>query len=347
MISYRDMTFRLSKRPWALFCTVFGFAAFSIVIPTTPVLIQAEPTVLNSIKAVVNGEAITQTMLDAALQTQVQVWMVGNRGAVSPTEAEKQIRELESDALDDLIDRMLILSEFKRLGGDIKSQYIDESVARFVSDRFGGDRQKFVDELAKSGMTIAQFRDVQKDQIAIQALRSQHSGDTTIPPTPWEKRRKYNEIKDEFASEGRIKLRIMSIPRQTPTSSEAQQKAKLDRIMSSLRSGGSFAALAREHSADSFADKGGYIGVISRSGPLNKGLTGFAYSLPTGQASSPVEDGPFWRIIKSDGRVGQTVPDFDELEEEVVKRLTIEQRQKALETWLAKLRRDANVRIYD
>ena len=138
---------------------------------------ESAPVELNRIKAVVNGEPITQTMVDQAVQTQVQVWLMGNKGMVSRTEAEREIRQMEGRALDDLIDRNLILSEFKKRGGVIKDQYVDESVNRFVTDRFKGDKDKFMEELKKTGMTISQFREIQRDQIAIQALRSQNSGD--------------------------------------------------------------------------------------------------------------------------------------------------------------------------
>ena len=84
------------------------------------------PVELNRMKAVVNGEPITQTMVDQAVQTQVQVWLMGNKGMVSRTEAEREIRRMEERAIDDLIDRTLILSEFKKLGGVIKDQYVDE-----------------------------------------------------------------------------------------------------------------------------------------------------------------------------------------------------------------------------
>jgi peptidyl-prolyl cis-trans isomerase SurA len=306
----------------------------------------AAPVELNRIKAVVNGEPITQSMVDAAVQTQVQVWLMGNKGMVSRAEAEREIRRMEERALDDLIDRNLILSEFKKLGGQIKDQYVDEAITRFISERFKGDRDQFLAELKKSGMTIAQFREVQRDQIAIQALRSKHGGEETIPNTPWEKRAEYERIKKEFASEGQPKVRIMSIPKATPTSGPEEQKKVLDSVMASVKGGGDFGALAKKHSADSLAEKGGYVGVLGRD-MLNEGLTKVAYDLPAGQVSPPLDDGPFWRIIKVDERVGQKTPSFSELEEEVDRRLTIQKRQKNLETWLKKLRRDANVRIYD
>lgn len=321
-----------------------ALSAFLAALPCLP--LAAAPVELNRIKAVVNGEPITQTMVDQAVQTQVQVWLMGNNGMVTRAEAEREIRRMEATALEDLIDRNLILSEFKKLGGQIKDQFVDEAINRFINDRFKGNRDQFLAELKKSGMTIAQFREIQRDQIAIQALRSKHGGEDTIPNTPWEKRAKYNEIKGEFASEGKPKLRIMSIAKQTETKSPEEQKKVLEEVMSKLRSGGDFAELARKHSADSFASKGGYVGVLGKD-ELNEGLTRIAYSLPAGQVSQPLDDGPFWRILKVDERVGQKTPSFEELEEEVDRRLTIDKRKKNLESWLKKLRRDANVRIYE
>lgn len=307
---------------------------------------EAAPVELNRIKAVVNGEPITQTMVDQAVQTQVQVWLMGNKGMVSRSEAEREIRQMEGRALDDLIDRNLILSEFKKLGGEIKDQYVDESVNRFVTERFKGDREKFVEELKKTGMTISQFREIQRDQIAIQALRSQNAGDDKTPNTPWEKKAKFEEIKGEFAKEGQPKLRIMSIPKQTDSSSIENQKKVVADIVSKLNSGADFGELAKKHSADSFASKGGYVGVLGKD-TLNASLTQVAYGLPSGKISQPLDDGPFWRILKVDARVGGSTPGFEELEKEVDQRLTIEKRQKNVEGWLLKLRRDANVRIYE
>ncbi len=308
--------------------------------------LEAAPVELNRIRAVVNSEPITQTMVDQTVQMHVQMWLMGNKGMVSKAEAEREIRKMEATALEDLIDRNLILSEFKKLGGQIKDQYVDEAVNKFVADRFKGDKTAFAAELKKSGMTIAQFRDIQRDQIAIQALRSKHGGEENVPNTPWEKKAKYNEIKGQFASEGTPKVRIISIPKQTPESSLDAQKKVLENVMGQLRSGGSFSDLAKKYSTDSFASKGGYVGTLGKD-ELNEGLTRVAYSLPTGQISQPLDSGINWHILKVEERVGQKTPSFDELEGEVDRRLTAEKRNKTLDTWLKKLRRDANVRIYN
>ncbi len=308
--------------------------------------LEAKPIVLNGIRAVVNGEPITQTMVDSAVETQVRMWLVENKGMVSRAEADREIKKMEVRALDDLIDRMLILSEFKRMGGNIKDSIVDEQINSFIKNRFGGDRAKFLEELKRTGMTIAQFREVQRDQIAINALRSQNSGDSAIPHTPWAKKKKYDEIKGKFASEGKVKLSIMSLPKEVPGKSASERAAYVKSLHSRLQKGADFGSIAKKESQDSFASKGGYVGAIGRD-TLNPALTQLAYDLPSGRVSPLIDDGPFWRILKSNGRVGQSVPSFEKLEDEVEQRLTMEQRQEYLEVWLKKLRRDANVRLYD
>ncbi len=307
-------------------------------------LAVSKPLELNRIRAVVNGKPITQLEVDAALQMQVRMYFMGNQGRVSKTKAKSDIRAMEDDALEEVINKKLIISEFERQGGTIKPQFVDEAVSRFVSTRFNGDKNKFAAELKKSGMTLAQFREVQKEQIAVQALTSQNIGNNNTPLTPWAKKAKYNEIKSEFATDGQVKLRMLSIDRITAEKSESQQTALIKSIRSQLTRGSSFSSLAKKYSVDSFQEKGGYVGVVGKN-TLNPGLTQLAYSLADGQVTQPIPDGPYWRILKSDGRVGRTVPSYEKLEPEVERRLKSENFNERRGKWLERLRRDANVRI--
>jgi len=308
---------------------------------------QAKPKELTRIRAVVNGEPITQLEVDSALQTQVRIYLMGNKGQISRSKAERDIRAMDGKALKDIIDQKLILSEFKRLGGEIKGQYIDESIDKFIKDRFGGDKEKFASELKKSGMSIAQFREIQRDQIAVHALTSQNVKDDGVQfLTKKAKQDMYNEIKGQYTSEGRVKLRMLSIPKKTADRSMEQQKELVKSIRSKLVNGEDFASLAKEYSQDSFAGKGGYVGVIGKQ-TLNPGLTQFAYRLSRGEVSQPIDDGPFWRLMKSEGRIGQSVPSYEDLLDTVEERLRAKKFQERRDDWLKKLRRDANVRIYD
>ncbi|MEO0415808.1 MAG: peptidylprolyl isomerase, partial [Verrucomicrobiota bacterium] len=236
--------------------------------------------------------------------------------------------------------------EFYSKGGVIKDQYVDESVNRFISDRFQGDRDKFLAHLSDSGMTLNQFRETQRKQIAVQALRSQQSGGgpEKMLIMPWEKKKKYEEIKSEFSTSGTPYVRIISMPKITPEKTVYSQKSHVESIRRQAASGSSFSSLAKKYSADSFADKGGYIGSVKKL--PNKHIHMVANETRTGGVSDLIDDGPFWRIIKVDSRSGGKTPSYDEIEDEVEQRLMMEKRQKGMDSWLKKLRRDANVRIF-
>jgi parvulin-like peptidyl-prolyl isomerase len=139
---------------------------------------------------------------------------------------------------------------------------------------------------------------------------------------------------------------MLSIPKITQSSSMSDQAELIKSIRSQILKGASFSSMAKKYSGDSFADKGGYVGVVGRS-TLNQRLTQIAYSLPTGRVSDVIDDGPSWRLMYVDGRTGQKVPSQKELEDEIEKRLAIKKRQANMDSWLKKLRRDSNVRIYD
>ena len=107
------------------------------------------------------------------------MYLLKNTGKATAGDAEKEIRKLEQNALDDLIDRRLILDEFNKMGGQIQEKYIDQSVDRFVEDRFGGDRDRFLKQLSQQQIPLEKFRNHQREQIAIEALRSKYSSGST------------------------------------------------------------------------------------------------------------------------------------------------------------------------
>ncbi len=325
-----------------IFCclSVFSFALLSLA-PCS-----AAPVELTRIKATVNGEPITQVDLNEAVRTQVQMFLMNNR-VDTADKAAVEIKRLEERALNDLIDKKLILSEFKAKGGTIPDKYVDEQVDRFVNGRYGGDRNKFMEALAKQGLSLNQFRNIQRDQIAVQALRAQQGGDSKkVFIMPHEREAMYKEIRSEYTSEGRVKLSLISIPKSVGNRTPEQQKQLANEIRSRIVTGkSSFSAEAKRYSHDQFSQKGGYVGEIDRT-MLNPTITDVAYRLSSKQVSSVVDGGGFYHILYSGGRVGKKTPSKKELEKEIEQRIRVKKNQSNMEGWLKKLRRDANVRIY-
>ena len=325
-----------------------GLAIASLAAPSTVSASGFQE--INALKAVVNGESITSIEVDTAVATQIQLWLLEHKNDRSLTQAkvDAKVEEMKKEALNDLIDRKLILAEFKSMGGSIKETYVDTAIDEFITKRFSGDRDKFLAELRKSGMTIRQFRDMQREQITIQALRGQNDGPDTLINTPAEMQAKYEEIKGEYAEDPEIILRMLSIPKTTADSDETSQKRLAEDIRRQLQNGADFATMAQTHSADSARTDGGLVG----GGPigkdfLNEKLTSIAFGLAPRKVSDLIDDGPYWRLMYVDARQGGAVPSFEKLKDTVDKLLMQEKRKGYIDRWLEKLRRDAGIRIYE
>ena len=93
-----------------------------------------EELMVNGIAAIVNDEVITKAQVNAAIATQFRLYLLENQ-SVGRVKQEAKLKELQAAALDDLINRKLIISEFKKQGGAIKSSYIDQAVDTFIRER--------------------------------------------------------------------------------------------------------------------------------------------------------------------------------------------------------------------
>lgn len=301
---------------------------------------------VNGIAATVNGEVVTKAEVNGAVVTQTQLWLFQNQTASAATRNAK-INEIKAAALKDLIDRKLILAEFKTKGGVIKRQYIDQAVDRIIRDRFKGDRNKFNEELQKSGLTFPDFRKIQEEQIIVGAMRSQNSGGRIMINTPKERQDAYKKHRDQFATDSFVKLRMLSIPKQTAegAKSSSSQKALIEEIRKKLVEGADFATMAKTYSQDSFASDGGSAGTIGKD-VLNEKITSIAFSLEPRKVSDVIDDGTDWRLLYLDAKQEGKTPPLSEVHEQVDKLVTQEKRQKTVENWLKRLRKDADVRIF-
>lgn len=316
-------------------------ALFLTVIP----LAQAADEV-NGIAATVNGEVVTKAEVAGAVMTQTQLWLFQNQMA-TPAQRDAEIAKIKAAALKDLIDRKLILAEFKKKGGVIKRQYIDQAVDKIIRERFKGDRNKFNEELQKSGLTFPDFRKIQAEQITVGAMRSQNSGGRIMVNTPKEREETYRKHRDQFATDSFVKLRMISIPKQTVEGekSVAAQRALIDEIQKKLAGGADFATMAKTYSQDSFAADGGSAGTIGKD-VLNEKLTEIAFSLEPRKVSEVVDDGADWRLLYLDAKQEGKTPPLSEVMDQVDKMVTQEKRQAIVENWLKRLRKDADVRIF-
>jgi parvulin-like peptidyl-prolyl isomerase len=297
----------------------------------------ADTQVLNGVAAVVNEEVVTFSQvreLTGALEASLRANFSGN----VLTERTKEIR---LRALNDLIDRQLILQEFKKMKGQIPPHAIDDRVNVIIREEFGGDKSAFLRTIAAQGFTMDGIRKMEEEKIIVQAMRSREvKSEPLLAPGAVESY--YRQHIQEWTANDQVKLSMIKI--NSGTDREKSRKM-IQEIREKIVRGADFASLAKVYSEDSTQDKGGDWGWIKR-GDLNPEMEQVVFRLPTGKISDIIELNQTYYLMLAEQKKGGVSKPLKEVRNEIEARLLQVERQKDQQEWLQRLRKKAYVKIY-
>lgn len=297
---------------------------------------------VNGLAAVVNGKVITKSEVRDAVNAQEQMLRMKHRD--DPAAFEKEMRELRETALDSLIDRELILSEFAKIGGVIKPQYVEDDINGIIRESFKGDRDAFVTELARTGMTMKKFRELREKMIIVQVMRGRYAGGQP-PATPREVNDFYQKNNENYREKDMLKISTITIPKFTgdADAGPAKQKKIADEIRSKIVAGGDFATMAKTYSQDSRAENGGEWDWMERK-QMKKSLADTAFNLKSGGVSPVLDDETSYIIIYLDAKkLGDATP-LEKVRPDIERIIDQEKGKASLDKWLAELRRKAVIK---
>lgn len=306
--------------------------------------LKAVEEVLNGIAAVVNGEIITfsqvRELVGARERSTAEIYQ--------GEELQRRIKEMRQGAVQDLVDRALILQEFRKKEFNIPSYIIDDSINRIIRQEFGGDRTAFVKTLQAQGYTMARFREVEKDKITVQAMRQAKTSDNIIV-SPVKIREYYNKNSAAYTSPEQVKLRMIVLKEgssngDAPSDSSAGKKQMAAELREKLAGGAEFDRLAQMYSEDSTSDMGGDWGWIERK-TLNEDLAKVAFSLKPGEISTVTQLDNGYYILMVEARKPAVTKPLSEVQPEIVQALIQEEKLKGQERWLKSLREKAYIKI--
>jgi parvulin-like peptidyl-prolyl isomerase len=306
--------------------------------------LKAVEEVLNGIAAVVNGEIITfsqvRELVGARERSAAEIYQ--------GEELQRRIKEMRQGAVQELVDRALILQEFRKKEFNIPSYIIDDSINRIIRQEFGADRTAFVKTLQAQGYTMARFREVEKDKITVQAMRQAKTSDNIIV-SPVKIREYYNKNSAAYTSPEQVKLRMIVLKEgssngDAPSDSSAGKKQMAAELREKLAGGAEFDRLAQMYSEDSTSDMGGDWGWIERK-TLNEDLAKVAFSLKPGEISTVTQLDNGYYILMVEARKPAVTKPLSEVQPEIVQALIQEEKLKGQERWLKGLREKAYIKI--
>jgi len=303
---------------------------------------------VNGIAAKVNGRVITKNEVSFMLapvyaQLRTQFPRLG-------PEFDKQFKEARDKVLEELIDRQIILDEFKQIGASIRPNLIDEEVKRQMRELYNGDEVRFREELKNSRLTMEGYRTMTQEKMVVQSMRAQQFADAP-PPLPNEIQNDYNEIKSTLrdTSKDMITFRKIFIPAADPESPLATPETQLalaEDLARQLNEGKEFEEIAKTNSKDAFASEGGLQEDIPRT-DLAAEFAAIVFEAAEGKVLGPLLDPRGFTIVKVTGKKLGPAPPLGEVRGMIEERVRRKKTSAQYDRWIESRRKRSMIEIKD
>lgn len=313
--------------------------------PAAPPVAPAGAIEVNGIAAKVNGQVITKSELNfrlAPIYAQLAA-QFPRRG----DEFERQVLDAREKLLQEMIDREIILSEFKALekkGASLPDHVVDKEVKRQIQANFNGSEAKFDEELKRARMTRDGYRKMTREQLIVQAMRAEHFSDAP-PPLPGEINKEYDEVKEKLrdTSKDLITFNKIFLPladADNPLATPETQLALAEKLAADIKGGADIAALAKQHSRDAFAADGGFQKDVPRT-DLQPEFAAIIFGGKDGDVVGPLKDPAGFTVVKITKIAQGPYPPLSEVRDMIEDRVRTKKNSAAYQKWITSKQRAA------
>jgi peptidyl-prolyl cis-trans isomerase SurA len=295
---------------------------------------------LNDIVARVNDALITYKEVRTAIDSDLE--FIERRFAGQPALREQKERELWSEAVQQLVERQLILHEFKTGGYNLPESWIEDQIDKDVRDNYG-DRLTLTRTLQARGLTFENYRQRVRERIIMEAMIGQFVPRNPVI-SPFKIETYYKENQEAFKLEDQIKLRMIVLANR-PTDSSFSPRDMAQEIHSKLEEGAPFAEMAMIYSQGSQSVEGGDWGWIERS-VLRSDLAEVAFSLAPGGHSDVVEtpDGCYLMLVE-EVKPAHTRP-LSDVRDQIERILKDQEKARLRDRWIGRLKAKSFVQYF-
>jgi ppiC-type peptidyl-prolyl cis-trans isomerase len=295
----------------------------------------------NNILAVVEDRVITR----AEVMKEVEPFIPQIRAAArSELEFTSRVNSYVREIVQNMVDRELIVKEFKAKGMTIPQSYLDTHFDDYVTKEFNGDRAEFIKFIQSQGKTIKQFRAEQEKDIIVSYMQGQKR-QSVSEISPAKIKEYYDANKSKWYSPASVKIRLITLKTGMYATLDENKKLAAE-IMERIKKGEDFAELAKRFSKDDSSVKGGEWGWYKK-GELSPILDKKVFALKVGEVTEPTEIGDMIFILKVEEKKEDGIQSIDDVREQIEWTI-VEQNGKAIfQKWLEGLRRNAFVKYYE
>ncbi len=241
----------------------------------------------------------------------------------------ESVMRMKEEFLDQLIEEALILKAARRLGVTLTEQELEEEIMKTKNDYKGESLREY---LNTQGISFEDWKKRVKKRMVIEKtirIRSHYKGVITTD----EARTYYEAHRAEYMLPERVKAR------QIVTTSERDA----NRILRELKNGKEFEELALEKSLGPESQFGGDLGYFTR-GDMPEEFD-VVFSMGEGQVSETVKSPYGFHIFKVEDRVPGRQLAFEEVIDDIKKKIAQMKSEERYYEWLEELKKNAKTKI--
>jgi peptidyl-prolyl cis-trans isomerase C len=258
---------------------------------------------------------------------------------------EAQMAKFKQRIIDRLVEEELIKQKLDTEKVEVPEAAIQKELDEYKG-RVPGGADRFEEFLKKTGKTIDDLKVDIKKRLALKTFLNKEKA---LDVTDEECQGYFTENKKRFATKERCKAAhiLIKTGKDDDEAKTDEAKKKIDEIYKEAnKKGTDFAALAKTKSEGPSAPRGGDLGWFTR-GRMVKEFETAAFSMKPGDVSKPIQTKFGWHVLKLYEREEAGEKKFDEVKEDIVKRLEARKFREARTKFLKDLRDNGKVDVHE
>lgn len=307
---------------------------------------EGEMQVVDEVIAQVNDDVITLSMLKRETQERIDAL---KQNGMTEQQATDEVNKHQAELIATLINEKLLLQKGKELdlASEIEAE-VNRRMLQIAQEQGYNSMEKLYQAMRASGLDPEEVRRTMRAEMMKQAVFQQEVDRRIYLGFSSEEVKKYYEShQDKFRKPESVKLSEIYLV--TTGKDEAAVKARATELVTQIRAGADFAALA---AANSEREKNG-----QRTAPQDKGYVG-EFDVPSlredllaslkdvkaGGVTEPIRTAEGYQILRVDARTpGGATPTFND--NRVREQMLGERQQKERESYLQTLRNEAFIKV--
>lgn len=308
----------------------------------------------DGIAAVVNDKVITNLQVGQASSETEKLL----RQNFSGEDLYQRVLESRLNVLRALIERELIIQDFKKEGGTIPETYVNQRLNGIIREEYGGDHVLFIKTIHDRGVTVQKFREEIENNAVVGYMRNKNIVQTVLV-SPYQIEQYYQQNLRLFQQDEKIKIATIVLRKSATLSEKTDANGKTvsydpqleiaKEILYKLDTGTDFADLAKSYSEGSNKDEGGELGWVTQTGKsaIRTDLWPAIAKLQPGQHTEVLatEDG-FYYILLVEDRTKASIAPLETVRAQIEQTVVGEASQLRQQEWLDSLRAKAFIKMF-